>query len=133
MSSAVIQSRRASRPKGIPRLLAGARSERAATLQEHVERFGRLSAPRDLIAVLEDAGLCGRGGAAFPTAHKFRSVAAQRSRPVVVGNGAEGEPASNKDKALIRLAPTSFSTAHAGGPGRQGPRSDRRGCRHGEG
>ncbi len=105
MSSAVIQSRRASPPKGIPRLLADARSERAATLQEHVARFGRLSAPHDLVAVLEDAGLSGRGGAAYPTAHKFRSVVAQRTSPVVVGNGAEGEPASKKDKALIRVAP----------------------------
>ena len=33
------------------------------------------------------------------------AVAAGRRRPVVVGNGAEGEPASGKDKCLLWLAP----------------------------
>jgi NADH:ubiquinone oxidoreductase subunit F (NADH-binding) len=105
MSALAERSEHALPPDGIPRLLAGARPERAATLPEHLACFGRPVAPRDLIASLEEAGLCGRGGAGFRTGHKFRSVAAQRRRPVVVANGAEGEPASSKDKALIRLAP----------------------------
>jgi NADH:ubiquinone oxidoreductase subunit F (NADH-binding) len=51
------------------------------------------------------SGLKGRGGGAFPTGEKLRAVAAQRGRPVVVLNGAEGEPASRKDKALLGAVP----------------------------
>ncbi|WP_370247191.1 NADH-ubiquinone oxidoreductase-F iron-sulfur binding region domain-containing protein [Nocardioides sp.] len=61
-----------------------------------------------LLAVVEQAGLTGRGGAGFPTARKVRAVAAaagRRRRPVVVGNAMEGEPLSRKDAALLGLAP----------------------------
>lgn len=63
----------------------------------------------EVIAVADHAGLCGQGGAAFPTHRKMTAVreAAYRTRrrPVVVANGSEGEPASAKDKALLSLAP----------------------------
>jgi NADH:ubiquinone oxidoreductase subunit F (NADH-binding) len=59
----------------------------------------------ELPALLEAAGLTGRGGAAFPTAAKLESVGGGRRRPVVVGNGAEGEPASSKDKVLLTYVP----------------------------
>jgi NADH:ubiquinone oxidoreductase subunit F (NADH-binding) len=59
-----------------------------------------------LIADVRAAGLTGRGGAAFPVHRKLEAVAAARTgRAVVVGNGAEGEPASHKDEALLFLAP----------------------------
>ena len=71
----------------------------------HVERYGPLPSLRgrepSLLAAVEESGLTGRGGAGFPTAIKLRTVAAARS-PVVVANGTEGEPASAKDKALMR-------------------------------
>jgi NADH:ubiquinone oxidoreductase subunit F (NADH-binding) len=51
------------------------------------------------------AGLTGRGGAAFPVARKLAAVAAAGPLPVVVGNAAEGEPASSKDAALVWFAP----------------------------
>jgi NADH:ubiquinone oxidoreductase subunit F (NADH-binding) len=51
------------------------------------------------------AGLTGRGGAGFPTGVKMRSVASRRGEPVVVANGMESEPASEKDKALLARAP----------------------------
>jgi NADH:ubiquinone oxidoreductase subunit F (NADH-binding) len=61
---------------------------------------------RALIGDVRDAGLTGRGGAAFPVHRKLEAVAAARSgRAIVVGNGAEGEPASHKDEALLSAAP----------------------------
>jgi NADH:ubiquinone oxidoreductase subunit F (NADH-binding) len=59
-----------------------------------------------LIGEVRAAGLTGRGGAAFPVHRKLEAVAAARpGRAIVVGNGAEGEPASHKDEALLFLAP----------------------------
>jgi NADH:ubiquinone oxidoreductase subunit F (NADH-binding) len=60
--------------------------------------------PALLIDTVERAGLTGHGGAGFPTARKMRAVAGRR-RPVVVVNGAEGEPASGKDALLLRTRP----------------------------
>jgi NADH:ubiquinone oxidoreductase subunit F (NADH-binding) len=51
------------------------------------------------------AHLTGRGGAAFPTAVKLRGLAGASHTPVVIANGVEGEPASDKDKVLLRSAP----------------------------
>ncbi len=51
------------------------------------------------------AGLTGRGGASFPTGAKLHAVAAGRGPAVVVANGMEGEPASEKDHALLSRAP----------------------------
>jgi NADH:ubiquinone oxidoreductase subunit F (NADH-binding) len=58
-----------------------------------------------LLAAIEDVALTGRGGAGFPTARKWAAVAAAAGPRVVVGNGSEGEPASRKDRALLRLSP----------------------------
>jgi NADH:ubiquinone oxidoreductase subunit F (NADH-binding) len=54
-----------------------------------------------LIEALESSGLRGRGGAAFPTATKLRSVADREGPRFVVANGEEGEPASLKDRWLL--------------------------------
>lgn len=62
-----------------------------------------------LLEQTELSGLSGRGGAAFPLATKLRSVADNGRRrataPVVVANGEEGEPASVKDRWLLRNRP----------------------------
>jgi NADH:ubiquinone oxidoreductase subunit F (NADH-binding) len=85
---------------GVRRLLIAPTSDLAAHDQAH----GVLPAPLDLVSLLRDAGLQGHGGAAFPTWRKLAAVPAGRDA-VVVANGAEGEPASAKDRTLLRAAP----------------------------
>jgi NADH:ubiquinone oxidoreductase subunit F (NADH-binding) len=58
-----------------------------------------------LLSDLEASGLAGRGGAAFPAAVKLAAARADRRDGVVVVNGMEGEPASDKDKVLLTRAP----------------------------
>lgn len=71
----------------------------------HRAEFGDLPAvTRDgLVRWLDEAGLTGRGGAGFPTGRKIDSVGSRH--PVVIGNGAEGEPLSAKDVTLLARAP----------------------------
>jgi NADH:ubiquinone oxidoreductase subunit F (NADH-binding) len=57
------------------------------------------------VALLTDAAVRGRGGAAFPLVRKVTTAARERRRPVVVVDAAEGEPDSGKDSALLRTAP----------------------------
>jgi len=78
-------------------------------LHEHLARLGPLprdDARRDLIENLESSGLLGRGGAGFPVGRKWRAMADRgHGRAVVVANGAEGEPASYKDRVLMAARP----------------------------
>ena len=79
----------------------------AADFAEHVRRNGPLPWQGQggrLVGVLQRAGLTGRGGAGFPTWRKLAAVLTG-DRPVVIGNGAEGEPASGKDRTLLLRAP----------------------------
>ena len=58
-----------------------------------------------LIDEVAAAGLTGRGGAGFSTARKLEAVAASGGGAVVIANGAEGEPASAKDRTLLAYSP----------------------------
>jgi NADH:ubiquinone oxidoreductase subunit F (NADH-binding) len=61
-----------------------------------------------LLGEVDLSGLLGRGGAAFPLAVKLRTVRDNGRRcggAVVVANGEEGEPASIKDRWLLRHRP----------------------------
>lgn len=89
-------------PIGVRRML----SARRLDLAGHHQVFGALPAlvGDRLVAMVEAAGLTGRGGAAFPAATKLRSVAG-RARPVVVANASEGEPLSDKDACLVAKSP----------------------------
>jgi NADH:ubiquinone oxidoreductase subunit F (NADH-binding) len=90
-------------PVGAVRLLGAA----ASSFGEHLRRNGRVPFAGGLgrmLPVVEAAGLTGRGGAGFSTWRKLATVAGG-DRPVVIANGAEGEPASRKDKTLMGTAP----------------------------
>jgi NADH:ubiquinone oxidoreductase subunit F (NADH-binding) len=58
-----------------------------------------------LLDEVDDAAVRGRGGAAFPIATKIRTVRDGRGVPVAIANGEEGEPASVKDRWLLRTRP----------------------------
>lgn len=61
--------------------------------------------PRDhqwLVQAADHVGLLGRGGAAFPVGTKLRAV---HRGARVLANGSEGEPASWKDRVLMRRYP----------------------------
>ncbi len=77
-------------------------------LADHLATHGPLPAA-DVAVLAASASMTGRGGAAFPTAVKIRSVAraaaCARRAPVVVANGAEGEPAAFKDRVLLAGSP----------------------------
>src|SRR5271165_2894256 len=89
---------------GLPRLL---RDDPAGLdLATHGHAFGPASfRGAALIEQAGTAGLTGRGGGAFPVARKLAAVAAAGGGAVAVGNGAEGEPASSKDAALLWYSP----------------------------
>jgi NADH:ubiquinone oxidoreductase subunit F (NADH-binding) len=92
---------------GLPRLLSDAGTV-PVDLRAHLAMHGPLRTPggRDgLLREVAAAGLTGRGGAAFPVARKLAAAAEARPAPVVVGNGAEGEPASSKDRSLLWISP----------------------------
>jgi NADH:ubiquinone oxidoreductase subunit F (NADH-binding) len=58
------------------------------------------------IAEIGRSGLRGRGGGGFPTGRKWAGIAAQAdTRRYLVVNGAEGEPGTFKDRALLRANP----------------------------
>ena len=94
----------------LPRLLVGIGERPMAQLESHLAVHGplpelRRCRPEELIAMVEAAGLRGHGGASFPTARKMQAVASRRGPAVVVANGSEGEPASKKDRVLLRELP----------------------------
>ena len=90
---------------GAPRLLAGLRDAYTLDHEAHLAVHGplpRLDVDR-LIKLLDESGLSGRGGAGFPFGIKLRSL--RGARPTVVVNGSESEPASTKDRTLMRRTP----------------------------
>lgn len=89
-------------PTSLPRLLA---TVGRPDLRSHVDCWGRRPVGRQsLISEIDRSRLGGRGGAGFPTAAKW-AASASAGASVVVANGTEGEPASNKDKTLLAHAP----------------------------
>jgi len=62
--------------------------------------------PTATIEAVTASGLRGRGGGGFPTGRKWAGIAADSaSTRYLVVNGAEGEPGTFKDRALLRANP----------------------------
>jgi len=60
---------------------------------------------QEILERVKAAGLRGRGGGWFPTAEKWRAVRVEGGNPLVVANGAEGEPGSIKDRYVMMTRP----------------------------
>jgi NADH-quinone oxidoreductase subunit F len=67
---------------------------------EEVEALERREAS-DLVRRAVLSGLRGRGGGWFPAGRKWHAVRVEEGEPVVVANGAEGEPGSVKDRYVM--------------------------------
>ncbi len=64
-----------------------------------------VSSPDALLERLDASGLRGRGGGWFAASRKWRAVRAEGGEPLVVANGAEGEPGSFKDRYVMQRRP----------------------------
>jgi NADH:ubiquinone oxidoreductase subunit F (NADH-binding) len=91
---------------GAPRVLAGLDTAYRLDHARHLAVHGSLpTIGRDrLLSVLDGGRIAGRGGAGFPLAAKIRALPSGIARHVVV-NGTESEPASRKDRTLLRRTP----------------------------
>ncbi|UNO42038.1 NADH-quinone oxidoreductase subunit NuoF family protein [Streptomyces sp. MST-110588] len=96
---------------GLPRLTAGFEDAERLGRKDHLLAHGSLPALSEdrLTALARDIALCGRGGAGFPLVRKLEAVVRHTrrtgTRPAVVVNGCEGEPACRKDTVLLCRAP----------------------------
>jgi NADH:ubiquinone oxidoreductase subunit F (NADH-binding) len=112
MSTLALPAHRAPQVR-LPRLLAGISCHEPTSMAGHLRQLGpvplggftKRERPERLLELIERSGLTGRGGAGFPAGRKMRSVAAGPGAAVVVANGAEGEPASSKDRLLLTRLP----------------------------
>lgn len=90
---------------GAPRLLAGLDRHDVLDAQAHLQTHGphaNVDLGR-LLELLDASGLAGRGGAGFPLAAKLRAL--RGTRPRIVVNATESEPASRKDRTLLGRTP----------------------------
>ena len=70
--------------------------------------------PEAVIAMVSEAKLLGRGGAAFPTGRKWESVAKAQAQPhYLVCNADESEPGTFKDRVLMENDPFAVVEAMA--------------------
>jgi len=86
----------------------GAQRTATESLFEHTEVWGAFPADagrEQLVDELVRCKLTGRGGGHFPVARKWRGVMATAGGGYAVANGAEGEPLSAKDAALLQTRP----------------------------
>ncbi len=96
---ALFKNRQEGRPATLDEYRAGGGYQ---ALTDAVTKF----APQDLIAILKESGLSGRGGAAFPTWRKWSFVHDGSPHPrYVCANTDEMEPGTFKDRVLVSTDP----------------------------
>ncbi|MDE0608298.1 MAG: NAD(P)H-dependent oxidoreductase subunit E [Anaerolineaceae bacterium] len=91
-------------------LLEGAQPHRVQSLAEYGDYAGLRRAleltPDEIVGLLDDSGLIGRGGAAFPTGRKWHFTRGDlEARRWLVCNADESEPGTFKDRALMEACP----------------------------
>ncbi len=65
--------------------------------------------PEDVVQIVKDSGLRGRGGAGFPTGLKWSFMAKNTGKPsYLVINADEGEPGTCKDREILTKEPHMF-------------------------
>jgi NADH-quinone oxidoreductase subunit F len=87
-------------------------SRPVSSLDEYLDQGGcralakALSLPRkEIVEVVKNSRLRGRGGGGFPTGLKWEDLLQTETTTYLVCNGAEGEPATFKDRLLMRRNP----------------------------
>jgi NADH-quinone oxidoreductase subunit F len=61
--------------------------------------------PLEVIEIVKDSGLRGRGGAAFPTGKKWEQAARVKEDSYILCNADEGEPGTFKDRYFLEYDP----------------------------
>jgi len=64
--------------------------------------------PEEVIQIVKDSGLRGRGGAGFPTGLKWSFLTKNRPTYYVVCNSDESEPGTFKDREIMEMNPFQF-------------------------
>jgi NADH-quinone oxidoreductase subunit F len=92
-------------PHGVVEGREGLKEYRARGGYEALARAIK-AAPENVLKVVSDAGLRGRGGAGFPTGKKWSLTREAPEEPrYLVLNGGEDEPGSKKDRLLMENLP----------------------------
>jgi NADH-quinone oxidoreductase subunit F len=92
-------------PRGLPEGREGLEQYRARGGYQALENAINASS-EEVIKVVTDAGLRGRGGAGFPTGKKWQFTREAPGEPhYLVLNGGEDEPGSKKDRVLLENLP----------------------------
>ena len=99
--------------KQTKRLLAAIGTVKAESIDSYVQNGGyaglkktlKECKPEDVITVVKDSGLRGRGGAGFPAGMKWSFVTKGDMQKYVICNADEGEPGTFKDRILMEGNP----------------------------
>jgi NADH:ubiquinone oxidoreductase subunit F (NADH-binding)/(2Fe-2S) ferredoxin len=63
--------------------------------------------PTDIIGIVKDSGLRGRGGGGFPTGIKWATCAKQKGERYIICNADEGDPGAYMDRSILESDPHS--------------------------
>lgn len=92
-------------PRGVAEGHEGLKEYRARGGNEALAKAIK-GTPEDIIKIISDAGLRGRGGAGFPAGKKWQFTREAPGQPrYLVMNGGEDEPGSKKDRVLLENLP----------------------------